>query len=75
MNISRWFPKLACFGEEAAIKEEYKKKGYATFMQKELLKIYKRKGYKLFYGIVNKKGKFKWLALPSKSNMLIEKKL
>ncbi len=75
MNIHRWYPKLACFGEEAAIKKEYQRKGHATFMQKQILKTYKKKGYKSFYGIVNKKGKFKWLALPSKSNILIEKKL
>ncbi len=36
MNISRWYPKLACFGEEICLQEKYQRKSYGTFMQNEI---------------------------------------
>lgn len=72
-------PKEFCFGEELAVKKEYQCKGFGTFILKETFKNYKKKGFKNFIGIANKKGPiklYKRLNLsPSKKNVLVEKKL
>lgn len=76
-------PKFMCpgevaFGEEIAIKEEFQNKGIGTFVFKEIFKIYQKKGFKRFLGIVNINSKakelYKRIGLnPSKTDILIEK--
>lgn len=78
-------PKFMCpgevaFGEEIAIKEEFQRKGIGTFVFNKIFKIYKKKGFKNFMGIVNIKSKaynlYKRLGIkPSKKDVLIERRL
>ena len=53
MNPNYWFPGKYVFGEEAAIKLEYRGKGYGKYMIEETLKKYKEKGFIKYLGINN----------------------
>lgn len=80
VNSNLWFPGEACFGEELAIKKEFRNKGFGTFFLKEIWRMYKKKGYKIFIGISNKKSKVNSLYdklgfIKSKKNILREKRL
>lgn len=72
-------PKDVCFGKEMAVKSEFQGRGFGTFILKETFRKYRKKGFRLFQGIANKKGPlklYKRLNLkPSKENVLVEKKL
>ncbi|MEK6873302.1 MAG: GNAT family N-acetyltransferase [Nanoarchaeota archaeon] len=78
-------PKFMCpgdvaYGEEMAIIKEFQKKGIGKEIIKKIFAIYKKKGFKRFLCLVNKKGNsikmFKKLNVSeSKSDILLEKKL
>lgn len=78
-------PKFMCpgevaFGEEMAIKEEYKRKGVGTYTLNKIFNIYKKKGFKVYMGIVNKNSNSfelhkKVNAKESKSDIVVIKKL
>ena len=67
------------FLEEITVKSKYQRKGYGTFILKEILKIYKKRRFKTIMGIINKRGLpnfYKPLnMLLSRKNMLVEKRL
>ena len=80
INPTFMCPGDVAFGEEFAIKEEFQNKGIGTWTLNEIFRIYKKKGFKTFMGIANKKSKafklYKKLGiLESKNNTLIEKQL
>lgn len=80
MNVMWVYPKKIVFGEEIAIKENFKNKGFGEFMIRELRKIYRERGVKEWWGISNKKSKaFKfWKKMGHKEikdNALIGEKL
>ncbi|KHO47845.1 MAG: hypothetical protein QJ16_C0006G0019 [archaeon GW2011_AR1] len=88
INKNFMCPGEVAFWEEFAIKKEFQNGGIGTFVLNEIFKIYKKKGYKKFMGIVNLNSKgivnlnskasklYKKLnILPSKKNILIEKNL
>jgi len=80
INPNFMCPGEVAFVEEIAIKESFQNKGIGTFVFKEIFKIYKKKGFKRFLGIVNVNSKankfYKKLGVnPSKEDMLIEKEL
>ncbi|HIH52223.1 MAG TPA: GNAT family N-acetyltransferase [Nanoarchaeota archaeon] len=80
INKNFMFPGEVAFWEEFAIKKEFQNGGIGTFVLNEIFKIYKKKGYKKFMGIVNLNSKASKLykklnILPSKKNILIEKNL
>ena len=80
INPTFMLPGDVAFGEEFAIKAEFQNQGIGTWVQKELFKIYKKKGYKKFMAIVHTKTKafklYKKLGItPSESDALLEKKL
>ena len=78
LNPNFMCPREVVYGEEMAISSNFQNKGIGTQVVKEILEIYKNKGFKRFLGIVNKKGNsikmFKKLNVkPSKIDILIEK--
>ncbi|MBS3077988.1 GNAT family N-acetyltransferase [Candidatus Pacearchaeota archaeon] len=80
INKNFMCPGEVAFWEEFAIKKEFQNGGIGTFVLNEIFKIYKKKGYKKFMGIVNLNSKASKLykklnILPSKKNILIEKNL
>ncbi|NCO18076.1 hypothetical protein COT60_03745 [Candidatus Pacearchaeota archaeon CG09_land_8_20_14_0_10_30_9] len=80
INKNFMCPGEVAFWEEFAIKKEFQNEGIGTFVLNEIFKIYKKKGYKKFMGIVNLNSKASKLykklnILPSKKNILIEKNL
>ena len=80
MNTKRWVPGEVVFGEEMAIKKEFRNKGFGSFLFKEMFKIYKKKGFKAWLGIVDRKAPaykiYKKMGIKeSKMEGLIEKKL
>jgi ribosomal protein S18 acetylase RimI-like enzyme len=73
-------PDEVAFLEEIAVKSSCQRKGLGTFILKEILGIYKKRGFKTIMGIASKKGKlldfYKGLNIkPSKYNILIEGRL
>lgn len=73
-------PGEVAFGEEIAIKEEFRNRGIGTWVLYQIFNTYKKKGFKKFMGIATKKGGpmslYKRLGiLPSKKEVLIEKRL
>ena len=73
-------PGEVAFGEEMAIKEEYKRKGAGTYALNKILDIYRKKGFKIYMGIVNKHSNSLGLhkkinAKESKSDIVVVKKL
>lgn len=80
INPNQWCPGEIAFGEEFGVKSEYQRKGIGTFISNEILSIYRKKGYKKFMNITNKRAKslglFKKLGFSeSKTEILMEKKL
>lgn len=80
INPTFMCPGEVAFGEEIAIKEEFRNRGIGTQVCYQIFKIYKKKGFKKFMGIAAKKGGpmglYKRLGiLPSKKGVLIEKRL
>lgn len=80
INPNFMCPGEVAFVEEIAINKNFQRKGIGTRVFKLVFKIYKEKGFKRFMGIVNiKSGAFKLYKklgiLPSKKDLLIEKKL
>jgi GNAT superfamily N-acetyltransferase len=80
INPSCWCPGEIVFGEEMAIDDKYQRKGIATEVFNEIFKIYKKKGYKRYLGIVNKNSKSFGLHKKigckiNKSDFLMEKEL
>jgi len=53
INPSWWCSGEIIFGEELAIDKKFRKKGIGTYVLKEIFKIYKKKGFKKYMGIVN----------------------
>ena len=78
-------PKFMCPGdvayvEEVAIIEEFQSKGIGKEVTKQIFEIYRKRGFKKFLCIVNKKGNAikalkKLKVNESKSEILMEKKL
>ena len=80
INPNQWYPGKFAFGEEMAIKKEYRGRGIGTKMMKEILEIYEKRGFEFFRGFGNKEAKsFKlWEKLGVKEsdrNVLIMRKL
>lgn len=80
INSTFMCPGEVAFGEEMAIQEDLQRKGIGTETLNKIFKIYKEKGFKKFMGIVNVEAKAfelykKLKILPSKQDILIEKKL
>ena len=78
-------PKFMCpgevaFGEEFVIKKEFQNKGIGAYVIKEIIRLYKKRGFKRLLGIANTKGKaiklyYKLGVEPSKKDVLIERRL
>ena len=73
-------PGEVAFGEEMAIKEDYKRKGAGTYVLNKILDIYRKKGFKVYMGIVNKHSNSFGLhkkinAKESKSDIVVVKEL
>jgi aminoglycoside 6'-N-acetyltransferase I len=79
INPSQWFPGEIAFGEEIAIKADMQNKGIGKQVFEQIFEIYKKRGFKTFMGIVNKKAKAKNLynqiTNESKDNFVIERSL
>lgn len=80
INPNFMCPGEVAFGEEMAIRADMQNKGIGTWTFNEIFKIYKERGFKKFMGIANVESKaFKLYnkieILPSKKDVLIEKKL
>jgi predicted N-acetyltransferase YhbS len=80
INPNQFYPGRVAFGEEMAVKENFRNKGIGSDILKEIFKIYSDRGFEIFNGISNKKSKafklYKRLEiLESKDNILIERKL
>jgi GNAT superfamily N-acetyltransferase len=57
INPNHWFLGETIFGEEMAVSEEFQGKGIGENAVLEILEIYKKKGYKKYMCLVNKKSK------------------
>jgi len=70
INPNYWFPGKFCFGEDIAIKKEYRGKGIAKEALLRIMEIYKKKGFKYFYGTSNNQSKaYKlWRSIGIKEN-------
>jgi len=79
VNPYEMFPGSVAFGEEIAVKSEFQRRGFGTFILKEIFKIYKKRGYERFIGIASKKGPIKLYKrinlIQSKIDVLVERKL
>ena len=80
INSKCWCPGEIIFGEEMAIKDEYRRKDIAATTLNRIFGIYKKRGFKTYIGIVNKKSKSLGLhqkvgTYKSKDNIIMEKKL
>jgi predicted acetyltransferase len=80
INTNMWLPKAVCFGEEMAVKSEFQGRGFGTFIIKEIMKIYKKKGFWSVMGIANRKSKtlklYKKLGIKEDNkNVLISRRL
>ena len=80
INPNQWCPGEVIFGEEMAIKREFRRKGIATEVFNKIFDIYKQRGYKRYMGIVNKKSKSWGLhqkigVKETKENKLLEREL
>lgn len=80
VNPYHWFPGKFAFGEDISIKKEYRNKGIASNTIKQIMNIYKKRGFEYFMGLANKESKaFKlWEKLGIKENKydrVISKKL
>jgi len=80
INSQFMYPGQIAFGEELAIKSDFQNKGIGTWTLRKIFSIYQQKGFSKFMGIGAKKGKairlYKKLnILPSKENVLIERRL
>lgn len=73
-------PGEVAYGEEIAIAGNFQNKGIGTEVMKQIFEVYKKKGFKKFLCLVNKRGNsikmFRKLNVnASKSDVLLEKKL
>lgn len=79
VNPYEMLPGSIAFGEELAVKSEYQGRGFGTFILKKIFRIYKKKGFKKFIGIADRKGPLKLYKrlnlIPSKKQVLLERKL
>lgn len=80
INPNQWLTGEIAFGEEIAIKKNFRDKGIGSEVLNKIFEIYKSKGYKKFMGVSNKKSKainlYKKIGLESdKENVLISKDL
>ncbi|MBS3072661.1 GNAT family N-acetyltransferase [Candidatus Pacearchaeota archaeon] len=80
VNSKFMCPGEVAYGEEVAIVSEFQGKGIGKNIMEQIFEIYKKKGFKRFLCLVNKKGNsikmFKKLNVnASKSDILLEKKL
>jgi ribosomal protein S18 acetylase RimI-like enzyme len=71
-------PGEIAFGEEIAIKKDFQGKGIGTLVIKNIMEIYKKRGYKSFMLIASKKSRaikiYKKLGIKkSKGEILMEK--
>ncbi len=80
INPNQWFIGEIIFGEEMAIIEEFQRKGIGQNAIGKIFEIYKKKGYKKYMCLVNKKSKSfglqnKMGVEESQFDKLMEKKL
>ena len=78
INPSFMCPGEIAFGEEIAIKKDFQGKGIGTLVIKNIMEIYKKRGYKSFMLIASKKSRaikiYKKLGIKkSKGEILMEK--
>ena len=71
VNPHQWRIGEVIFREEIAVKKDFRRKGIATKLMKNVLNYYKEKGYKLSIGIINKDAKS--FGFIKKFNMKIDK--
>lgn len=80
INPNFMCPGEIAYGEELVIKSEFQRKGIGTEVIKKIIKIYKKRGFKRLLAISDVNSKAynlyqKLGILPSKRDILIEKKL
>jgi len=57
INPNQWFPGEIIFGEEMAIDGNFQRKGIGKDVFDKIFKVYKKKGYKRYMGVVNDSSK------------------
>ena len=57
INPNQWFLGETIFGEEMAVSEEFQSKGIGENAIRRIFEIYKKKGYKKYMCLVNKRSK------------------
>jgi ribosomal protein S18 acetylase RimI-like enzyme len=80
VNPYHWYPGKFCFGEDIAIKKEYRGKGIGKEALIRIMEMYKKKGFEYFIGTSHNKSKaYKlWRSIGIKENKydkIISKKL